>query len=180
MIRAALRGLRGRLLLSFVATSAVTLVVAAAITLGPLQSRLRTQSETALQKATEDTRYDFGQVLERTANPRKGESDLEQAAQCLQLAVKLAPGKLQKAEEYHLKLVRLRQKNKKADVLDDLFGVRYVDDKGGYTPGKLAAAEKKKLPAAAVPIVQQLGLWLPGDGRTQQGTGRRLRRQILR
>ena len=77
MIRAALRGLRGRLLLSFVATSAVTLVVAAAITLGPLQSRLRTQSETALQKATEDTRYDFGQVLEKTANPRKGESDLD-------------------------------------------------------------------------------------------------------
>ena len=49
MIRAALRGLRGRLLLSLVATSAVTLAVAAAITLGPLQSRLRDESETALQ-----------------------------------------------------------------------------------------------------------------------------------
>ena len=58
--------------------------------------------------------------------------DLEQAALCLQQAVKLAPGKLQKAEEYHLKLIRLRLKNKKADTLDDLFGVRYVDDKGGY------------------------------------------------
>src|SRR5439155_15800139 len=68
------------------------------------------------------------------------QGNLEQAAQCLQQAVKLAPGKLQKAEEYHLKLVRLRQKNKKADALDDLFGVRYVDDKGAYTPGKLAAA----------------------------------------
>ena len=44
MIRAALRGLRGRLLLSFVATSAVTLIVAAAITLGPLQSRLRDEA----------------------------------------------------------------------------------------------------------------------------------------
>ena len=44
MIRAALRGLRGRLLLSFVATSAVTLAVAAAITLGPLQSRLRDEA----------------------------------------------------------------------------------------------------------------------------------------
>ena len=37
MIRRALRGLRGRLLLAFVATSAVTLAVAAAITLSPLQ-----------------------------------------------------------------------------------------------------------------------------------------------
>ena len=46
MIRTALRGLRGRLLLAFVATSAVTLIVAAAITLGPLQSRLRDESET--------------------------------------------------------------------------------------------------------------------------------------
>ena len=45
MIRAALRGLRGRLLLSLVATSAVTLIVAAAITLGPLQSRLRDESD---------------------------------------------------------------------------------------------------------------------------------------
>src|SRR5260370_33189547 len=49
--------------------------------------------------------------------------------------------------------------------VDDLFGVRYVDDKGEYTPGKLAAAEKKKLPAGAAAIVQQLGLWLPADSR---------------
>src|SRR6185295_16567000 len=68
-------------------------------------------------------------------------------------------------EEYHLKLVRLRLKNKKADGLDDLFGVRFVDAEGGYTPGKLAAAEQKKLPAAAIAIVQQLALWLPADGR---------------
>ena len=56
MIRTALRGLRGRLLLSFVATSAVTLVVAAAITLGPLQSRLRDESTASLIGATEDMR----------------------------------------------------------------------------------------------------------------------------
>ena len=36
----ALRGLRGRLLLALVFTSAVTLTVAAAITLSPLQQRL--------------------------------------------------------------------------------------------------------------------------------------------
>src|SRR5690606_7600070 len=40
LMRTALRGLRGRLLLAFVATSAVTLAVAAVITIGPLQSRL--------------------------------------------------------------------------------------------------------------------------------------------
>ncbi len=91
--------------------------------------------------------------------------DLAQAALALQQAVKLAPGKFQQAEEYHLKLVRLRLKSKKADALDNLFGVRYVDDMGGYTPGKLAAAEKKKLPAASIAVVQQLGLWLPADGR---------------
>jgi len=75
MIRTALRGLRGRLLLSFVATSVVTLLVAAAITLGPLQSRLRSESETALQQATEETRYDFGTALDKTANRKGDESE---------------------------------------------------------------------------------------------------------
>ena len=54
MIRTALRGLRGRLLLSLVFTSAITLAVAAAITLGPLQSRLRDQSESLLQETTDE------------------------------------------------------------------------------------------------------------------------------
>ena len=56
MIRSALAGLRGRLLLAFVATSAVTLAVAAAITLSPLQERLRNESARALQDAAEDVR----------------------------------------------------------------------------------------------------------------------------
>lgn len=63
MIRTALRGLRGRLLLAFVATSAVTLAVAAAITLSPLQSQLREQSTDQLQAATEGLRTDFRQKL---------------------------------------------------------------------------------------------------------------------
>ena len=63
MIRRALRGLRGRLLLAFVATSAVTLAVAAAITLSPLQERLREGSATALQDAAEDMRTDFNSAL---------------------------------------------------------------------------------------------------------------------
>jgi signal transduction histidine kinase len=55
MIPRALRGLRGRLLLALVATSAVTLAVAAAVTLSPLQKRLRDQSQTSLQTAMFDS-----------------------------------------------------------------------------------------------------------------------------
>jgi hypothetical protein len=90
--------------------------------------------------------------------------DLSQAALYLQQAVRLAPGKLQQAEEYHLKLVRLRLKQRH-DGLDDLFGVRFMGDKAAYEPGKIAKADWDKLPARAVAIVQQLALWLPEDGR---------------
>jgi tetratricopeptide (TPR) repeat protein len=120
------------------------------------------------------------------------QGDLEQAAVYLEQAVRLAPGKLQKAEEYHLKLVRLRRSVGRASLsasrlspgsagaspsrltspaqedrgegLDDLFGLRFVDGEGKYHPGRSAAAERKKLPAEAVAIVQQLALWLPADG----------------
>jgi signal transduction histidine kinase len=44
MARIVPRGLRGRLLAAFVVTSALTLVVAATVLLGPLQNKLRTQS----------------------------------------------------------------------------------------------------------------------------------------
>jgi hypothetical protein len=102
------------------------------------------------------------------------QGDLEQSAACLEQAVRLAPGKLQKAEEYHLKLVRLRMRpltpalspqGRGGQGLDDLFGVRFMDGDGNYHPGRMAAAESKKLPADAVAIVQQLALWLPADGR---------------
>jgi hypothetical protein len=89
---------------------------------------------------------------------------LDQAALCLQEAVRLAPGKLQKAEEYHAKLVRFRMQNKGGQLLDDLFGVRYLGEDGKYQPGKLAADQRKKLPETAVAVVQQLALWLPADG----------------
>jgi hypothetical protein len=89
--------------------------------------------------------------------------DLRQSAAALEQAIKLAPGKLQPFEEAHLKLVRARQRSKPGE-LDDLFGVRYVNDKGAYEAGKLSEAEKKKLPAKAVAIAQQLALWLPSDG----------------
>jgi tetratricopeptide (TPR) repeat protein len=92
--------------------------------------------------------------------------DYDKAASLLQTAVKLAPGKYQKAEELHLKLVRLRAREEKgAQGLDDLFGVQYVGESGKYEPGKLAAAERKKLPGDAVANLQLLALWLPYDAR---------------
>src|SRR5262249_35813266 len=76
------------------------------------------------------------------------------------------PPKLRAAEEYHLKLVRQRlQAPKDSLQIDDLFRVKYVGEKGTFEPGTIAAEERKKLPANAVAIVQQLALWLPADTR---------------
>jgi hypothetical protein len=50
----------------------------------------------------------------------------------------------------------------KEDVFP-LFPVRFVNDAGAYEPGKLAAAEKAKLPPDAIAVVQQLLLWAPWD-----------------
>ena len=90
--------------------------------------------------------------------------DLKQAAFALQEAVRLAPESSKKAEELHLKLVRLRLQKKGLAELEELFGVRWLSSKGDYVPGKLAEAERKKLPDDAVALVQQLCLWLPADG----------------
>jgi hypothetical protein len=86
-----------------------------------------------------------------------------------------------KAEEYQLKLLKLRQreqrakKNPKADFdsVDALFDdgqkppspVRFVGESGTYEAGKIAAKEKAKLPKDAIEIVQQLLIWLPEDDR---------------
>jgi hypothetical protein len=88
--------------------------------------------------------------------------DLDRAADQLEEAVRLAPEKWREAEKWHLKLVRLRLKEKANAVaaLDDLFGVKYDGE-----PAKLADVERKKLPEDAVAVVQQLALWLPADGR---------------
>jgi hypothetical protein len=95
--------------------------------------------------------------------------DLDRAADCLEEAAKLAPEKQKEFERFHLKLVQLRLKEGRAartpTAVDDLFGVRYVGESGQPEAGKLAAAERKKLPDNAVAIVQQLALWLPADGR---------------
>jgi len=88
-------------------------------------------------------------------------ADLERAAEQLAEAVRLAPAKARPYEEYHLKLVQLRRKERRGSTaLDDLFGVAYSGE-----PGKMNEAERKKLPANAVAVVEQLSLWLPADGR---------------
>ena len=92
--------------------------------------------------------------------------ELDQAAATLREAVRLSPGKNQAAEKAHLRLVQLRQKQPRDNQdLDDLFGVHYVGEGGQYTPGQLAAADRKKLPEDAAAVAQQLALWLPADGR---------------
>ena len=69
------------------------------------------------------------------------QGELAQAAESLQEAVRLAPGKLQKAEELQLKLVRLRQRQPRdAQDLDDLFGLSFVGDQGTYARASWPAA----------------------------------------
>ena len=70
MIRSALAGLRGRLLLAFVATSAVTLLIAVAITLSPLQSQLREDAIATTRSAAEDERREFVEVFAETNRNR--------------------------------------------------------------------------------------------------------------
>jgi len=100
------------------------------------------------------------------------QGDLAQAAVCLEQAVRLAPAKLRKAEQFHLNLVRLRARREKRSglpcavaELDDLFGIAYVGPSGKFEAGRLAQAQRERLPDDAVALVQQLALWLPADGR---------------
>ena len=79
--------------------------------------------------------------------------DLERAEATLSEAVELAPKEHRRAEQLHLKLVQLRRKEKSADALDDLFGLK-------FQPGETA-----KLPDDALAVAQQLCLWLPTDAR---------------
>jgi len=100
------------------------------------------------------------------------QGDLAQAAACLEQAARLAPAKLQKAEQLHLKLVRLRARRDKpggspgdAADLDDIFGIQYVGPSGKFEAGRIAESQRKQLPDDAVALAQQLALWLPADGR---------------
>ena len=77
---------------------------------------------------------------------------------------------------HYARWLRLRQREStqreglaEQEVLP-LFGaaqspVTWANDGGAYEPGKLAAAERAKLPPDAVAVVQQLLLWSPDDTR---------------
>jgi hypothetical protein len=49
--------------------------------------------------------------------------------------------------------------------IDALFPVQFVGESGQYEAGKIAEAEKAKIPADAIATVQQLLFWLPNDSR---------------
>lgn len=86
-------------------------------------------------------------------------------------------GFYRKTETYFLKLLELRVREaakfgkKTPESVDDLFTdikgnpVRFVDESGQFSPGKIAKAERSKLPMDAVEIVRQLLVWLPDDAR---------------
>jgi signal transduction histidine kinase len=79
MARIVPRGLRGRLLAAFVVTSALTLVVAATVLLGPLQDKLRTQSIDNLRDTVLGVRQQFVEALRPEIPPAK-KGDLEPPA----------------------------------------------------------------------------------------------------
>jgi signal transduction histidine kinase len=62
-------GLRGRLLAAFVVASAITLLVAAAVLLGPLQSKLRNQSIDNLRDTVVSVQGQFTEALGKTIPP---------------------------------------------------------------------------------------------------------------
>jgi signal transduction histidine kinase len=76
-------GLRGRLLVALVATSALTLAVAAAALLPPLQNRLRTQRIDDLQAATEADVPQFEQVLGKALRETAKAPESERRTQLL-------------------------------------------------------------------------------------------------
>lgn len=91
--------------------------------------------------------------------------DLDQAALALQQAVQLAPGVYRPAEQLQLRLVQLRRRERDVQARDDLFGIPFTAENGDFAPGVISAEQRRRLPANAVALVQQLALWLPADGR---------------
>jgi tetratricopeptide (TPR) repeat protein len=93
---------------------------------------------------------------------------------------------LRRAEDYHLKLVRLRARETlskptgaaaAAEGVDELFGVRFAGQAGEFLAGRMPPEEQKKLPPDAVAIVQQLLMWFPADARLYWQLGELLNAQ---
>jgi signal transduction histidine kinase len=76
------RGLRGRLLAAFIVASAITLVVAATVLLGPLQSKLRNQSIESLRETVVSVSGNFAKALGPTIPPPKA-SERDQPRQAI-------------------------------------------------------------------------------------------------
>jgi tetratricopeptide (TPR) repeat protein len=123
-------------------------------------------------------------IFANLATAEQHAGQLERAVSHLQQAQDVWPQELpglsreqlnwfRQVEKYHLLLVRhrwaqARQSAQSQPRLDPLFvkdsqPVRYVGDSGQYEAGKIAAAERAKLPPDALAILQQLLIWLPDD-----------------
>jgi predicted Zn-dependent protease len=154
--------------------------------LGVVQWRLRDADAavTTLRAASNRDPRNFwvlthlGSVYQATGQYREASSSLDAARDLLPEpwpgGAPTAGEWFKKAEAYQLKLVRLRlatessrpggRRQPGADV-DDLFAVRFSGPDGQYTPGTVGDADRQKLPADAVALVQQLLLWFPEDTR---------------
>ena len=142
-------GLRGRLLIALVATSALTLVVAAAALLPPLQDRLRTQRVDDLQAATEADAPQFEQVLSDTL---KDYADVPESVRRDQLVLNIQD-----------RATVLRQRTGARVVVTDLTPARIYDtDTASALPGSLLyrsvieGDNTKEISSDAVTVVAQL------------------------
>jgi tetratricopeptide (TPR) repeat protein len=156
--------------------------------LGALQWRLR-DGDAALNTLRQATNRDprnfwaltnLGSVHQSLGQLREALSNLEAARDVFPDpwpdGPKAAAEWYRQAENYQFRLVRSRLKETMgrpaggrpiaASDVDDLFaGLKFVGPSGQFEAGKLADAERAKLPKDAVAIVQQLLLWFPEDAR---------------
>jgi tetratricopeptide (TPR) repeat protein len=155
--------------------------------LGALQWRLRdgdTALNTLKQATIRDSRNfwaltNLGSVHQSLGQLREALSQLEAARDVFPDPSPDGLGGagdwFKQAENYQFKLLRTRLRESMgrpaggrpvpATDVDALFDVKFVGPSGKYEAGKLADAERTKLPNDAVAIVQQLLLWFPEDPR---------------
>jgi tetratricopeptide (TPR) repeat protein len=170
-----------------------TLTVEERVDLSEYLIRLRQYEEAVelLESIAAQERWNF-RLAANLATAHQLAGRLDRALSYLQQALDAWPAEVpgwipgqvawyRRAEQFQLKLVRLRLReqasaaggrSKPPETLDDLFSprdqkapFRFVGESGTYEAGKLAAAERSKLPEDALALVQQLVLWLPDDTR---------------
>lgn len=130
-----------------------------------------------LENGRRQHRGDFA-ILANLATVYQLTGRLDAAESCLQDALEYAPREVGSLERYQLTLVRQRQNEVTAfglAPLDRLFvgrdrqPLRFVGPSGQWEVGRLADAERKKLPGESVTealrVVQQLLVWFPDDAR---------------